>query len=555
LGRSKRESGSLSGLNSLGTGQTWPPIFNFRARPPAILWQLTDRCENTRQNPRFLPSFVHKSWRNPRRIHLICHIPANQPAVADLILCVGNKMRNPNSPFWPALIALWLAAGTAQALDISGQITDSTNGGVTFFGISGVTVSTGTNSAITDAGGSYAITNLASSFTGYVVTPAQSGVTFSPASRSFGILVANQSNVDFSVAHTISGQVTRSGFGLFGVQLTAGTNSASTGGDGSYTIAGLVAGEVTVIPSLSGYTFNPTNQPVAVGGNKTGINFTATPNGTTCDVGTTLAGVDVSVYQGPVDWPTVKASGVAFAFARVGDGTFLDTKFSANWTGIKAAGMVRGAYQFFEPGQDPVVQANIVIHATGILGPGDLPAVLDAEVTGGQSQATIITNMQTWIAYVQAGTGRVPMIYTAKGFWDGSVGSTAFSADPLWAANWGVACPSLAEGWTNWTFWQFADNGTVAGITNLVDLDRFNGSMSDLLALANEPGLNIAPNGGGVVSVTWSTYATGFLLQQNANLDTTNWVSVTNKPNVVSNQEQVILGTSNNPTFFRLFHP
>lgn len=458
--------------------------------------------------------------------------------------------------FWPALCGLWLAACTAQAAySISGQITDSTNGGVSFFGVSGVTVTAGVNSAIADAGGFYTITNLGAN--SYSVTPAQSGVTFSPASQSVTLTVffESQSNINFKVAHTISGQVTKFGLGLFGVELTAGTNSASTGSDGSYALAGLVAGEVTVIPSLAGYTFNPTNQQVAVGGNLTGINFTATTNGTACDSGATLPGIDVSVYQGSVNWPNVKAFGAAFVFTRVSDGTFTDPEFNSNWTGIKAAGMVRGAYQLFEPAEDPVVQANIVIDATGILGPGDLPAVLDAEVTGSDSAATIAANMQTWINRVQAGTGRVPMIYTASGFWDSLVGSTAFSANPLWAAHWGVACPNLALGWTNWVFWQFADNGTVTGIANLVDLDEFNGSMCDLLALANEPGLNIATESANDISITWSTFATGFLLQQNSNLDATNWATVTNSPHVVSNQEQVVIGTPNNPTFFRLFHP
>jgi lysozyme len=430
-----------------------------------------------------------------------------------------------------------------------------------------VTVSTGGSSATTDVGGFYSLTNLGS-FLSYVVTPAQSGVTFAPASRSFSLLGSSQTNINFSVAHTVSGQVTRAGIGVFGVQLTAGTNAASTDGNGNYTFAGLAPGGVVVVPTyLLRYTFSPTNQHVAVGGNQSGINFVATPptssGGEVCPAGVTLAGVDVSVYQGPVNWPSVKAAGVAFAFARVSDGSGLDEQFDANWAGIKAAGMIRGAYQFFEPADDPVVQADIVIHAVydannfpvPFLNPGALPVVLDVEVTGNQSASTLAANIQTWINHVQAATARVPMIYTASGFWDGSVGSTAFSANSLWAANWGVGCPSLAQGWTNWAVWQFADNGTVPGISSLVDLDLFNGSMSDLLAFANEPNLNVAPNGTNKVVLTWSTYAIGFGLQQNSNLHTTNWVSVTNLPSVVNSQNQIIHATSTNHTFFRLFHP
>jgi GH25 family lysozyme M1 (1,4-beta-N-acetylmuramidase) len=479
-------------------------------------------------------------------------------------------MRSPKSPFWPVLCALWLAACTAQATYyISGKITDSTNGGVSFFGVSGVTVTAGVNSAITDAGGFYSLTNLGAN--SYSVTPAQNGVTFSPASRSvtLTVFIENQTNINFNVAHTISGQVTRFGLGLFGVELAASTNTATTDIHGNYTIDGLVAGEVDVIPSfLSGYTFSPTNQHVAVGGNQTGINFTATPpinptNGPVCPAGATLPGVDVSLYQGSVDWPSVKAFGAAFAFARISDGTDLDPAFDANWTGIKTAGMIRVAYQMFEPGEDPVVQANIAINAvydtnyfpfTG-LEPGALPVVLDVEVTGGQSATTIAAHVETWISHVQAATGRIPMICTGAGFWDGAVDSTAFLANPLWAVDYGDTCPNLAAGWTNWVFWQFANNGNVTGITNVVDLDEFNGSMSDLLALANQPALNIARNGTNGVSVTWSTFAMGFVLQQNFTLGGTNWTTVTNVPSIVANQNQVILGTSTNHSFFRLFHP
>jgi lysozyme len=284
---------------------------------------------------------------------------------------------------------------------------------------------------------------------------------------------------------------------------------------------------------------------------------TASPSlAAVCAAGETLQGIDVSMYQGSVDWTKVKASGIAFAFARLSDGSFLDPDFDVNWKGIKAAGMVRGAYQFFEPGEDPIAQANIVLQKVGMLQPGDLPVVLDLEVTGGQSAETILDNAKTWIAHVQGGTGRVPMIYTAVGFWNADVGSAAFSGNPLWAANWQVTCPNLAEGWANWAFWQYSDNGTVSGIPATVDLDEYNGSMADLLSLATRPSLNIALSGGKNISLTWSTLAAGFLLQEKPVVNLANWVTVTNGPNnIVGNRQQVILERTNHQGVFRLYHP
>src|SRR5690242_10206407 len=79
----------------------------------------------------------------------------------------------------------------------------------------------------------------------------------------------------------------------------------------------------------------------------------------TCPTGPTLRGVDVSEFQGQVDWPTAKASGLTFAFARVSDGTQkLDDQFAANWPAMLAQGLVRGAYQFFRPNEDPIAQAD-----------------------------------------------------------------------------------------------------------------------------------------------------------------------------------------------------
>jgi lysozyme len=205
-----------------------------------------------------------------------------------------------------------------------------------------------------------------------------------------------------------------------------------------------------------------------------------------CAKGATVKGVDVSVYQGNVNWGAVKAAGIGFAIARISDGSYMDTKFDQNWSGMKGAGVVRGAYQFFEPGEDPVAQANIVINKVGKLAPGDLPVTADVEVTGGQSPATIASHLQTWVDHVQAGTGKAPMIYTAPGFWKGSVGSTAFKNLPLWGANWGVNCPNLATGWTDWVVWQYSDAGKVNGIPATVDLDEFNGSMADLQAFAGQ---------------------------------------------------------------------
>ena len=89
---------------------------------------------------------------------------------------------------------------------------------------------------------------------------------------------------------------------------------------------------------------------------------------------------------------------------------------------------------------------------------------------------------QHWLARVEAELHVKPLVYTAN-FMSNVTGNT-FSAYPLWVANYGATCPLMPTGWTNWVFWQSSESGRIAGVSGNVDLDTFNGSMTDLLAFA-----------------------------------------------------------------------
>jgi len=208
---------------------------------------------------------------------------------------------------------------------------------------------------------------------------------------------------------------------------------------------------------------------------------------TVCATGKTVKGVDVSVYQGTVTWSSVKNAGVVFGIARVSDGTgTLDSTFATNWKNMKSNGIVRGVYQFFEPGEDPTQQANLVISqvkSAGGFDTGDLPPVMDMEVTGGQTDATIQSHMQTWLDAIEKAVGRKPLIYTNES--TSSHFGGKFTSYPLWVASWGASCPTMPNGFAAWEFWQNADDGSVSGISGAVDTDEFNGTLADLQSWAN----------------------------------------------------------------------
>ena len=206
---------------------------------------------------------------------------------------------------------------------------------------------------------------------------------------------------------------------------------------------------------------------------------------TVCGVGPTVKGIDVSYYQGTINWTSVKNDGVKFAFIRVSDGlNTIDTKFAANWSGSRAAGVKHGAYQFFRPGQDPIEQADLLLSKIGgKLEADDLPPVIDVEASDGQSAATITTKVKKWVAHVKAATGRDPIIYTGFYFWRDSVGAPDVTTSPLWHAQYTTAsCPNIAPPWQQWALWQYSSTGTVAGISGNVDMNRWNGDQASFNA-------------------------------------------------------------------------
>jgi len=237
-----------------------------------------------------------------------------------------------------------------------------------------------------------------------------------------------------------------------------------------------------------------------------------------CAAGPVVEGVDVSKYEGSIDWNAVKVAGIGFGIARISDGlNYPDATFDTNYAAMKSMGIIRGSYQYFEPAQDPIAQANMVLQHVGTLGAGDLPPVIDVETMGGVSASAVMAAVQQWLSAVQAGLGRQPIVYVSPSFWDGLSDPTV--AADLWIANWGVSCPSVPAAWGSWQFWQYSATGTVPGIPvgANADLDRFNGSLSDLQAYAGggsstppPPAATItAPAAGATVSGTVTVTASG----------------------------------------------
>jgi GH25 family lysozyme M1 (1,4-beta-N-acetylmuramidase) len=207
----------------------------------------------------------------------------------------------------------------------------------------------------------------------------------------------------------------------------------------------------------------------------------------------TVPGMDVSAYQGNVDWQTAYNNGGRFAYVKATEGTgYTNAYFSQQYNGSYNVGMIRGAYHFARPNvSSGGVQADYFIaHGGGWSGDGKtLPPALDIEYNpyaGGTCYGLSQAAMVGWIAdfsnEVHAHTSKYPIIYSTFDWWNTCTGNSgAFAAtNPFWIAIYRSTPPtSIPAGSATWTIWQNADSGTFPG-----DQDLFNGTYERLQALA-----------------------------------------------------------------------
>lgn len=196
-----------------------------------------------------------------------------------------------------------------------------------------------------------------------------------------------------------------------------------------------------------------------------------------------VRGVDVSHHQGEIDWTQVGRAGVRFAFIKATEGgDHLDTRFEMNWDDAKQAGIVRGAYHFFTFCTPGAVQAD---HFLAVVPPepGTLPPGIDIEFAGNCRSWTTVElirkELNVFLDRIEAAWGRTPILYITRESRQRIVRGH-FDRFPTW-----IRSVFLRPGGRNpeWFFWQYTDDGTVAGIATPVDLNIYRGQPDELAAL------------------------------------------------------------------------
>lgn len=192
-------------------------------------------------------------------------------------------------------------------------------------------------------------------------------------------------------------------------------------------------------------------------------------------------GIDVSHHQGEIDWEAVKATDkqeypIRFVFMKATEGgDYKDKRFDENFRQAREAGLVRGAYHFYNPNTDPIRQADFFISQVK-LETGDLAPVLDIERKP-RNKAQLQADLVKFLNRLEQHYGVKPIIYTSYKYRLHYLDTPELSSYPLWIAHYYVDALSY-DG--PWQFWQHTDYGTVPGIEENVDLNVFNGSWNDL---------------------------------------------------------------------------
>lgn len=196
-------------------------------------------------------------------------------------------------------------------------------------------------------------------------------------------------------------------------------------------------------------------------------------------------GIDISHYQGDIDWDLLASQQngpfpLRFIFMKATEGgDHSDKNFADNFREARNHGFIRGAYHFFNPRTDALRQADFFIR-TVQLDSADLPPVLDVEITGRKKKEDLQRSVRTWLERVKQHYGVTPILYTSYKFKMDYLNDSTFDAYPYWIAHYYVDSVRYQG---TWHFWQHTDAGIVPGIEGNVDLNVFNGSLAQLDSL------------------------------------------------------------------------
>lgn len=206
-------------------------------------------------------------------------------------------------------------------------------------------------------------------------------------------------------------------------------------------------------------------------------------------------GIDVSVYQGDIDFGLVRAYGIEVVYIRAGEGyNYIDPYFEQNYTNALNAGLKIGYYHYVTASNIEEAQAQAEFFYSLINDKTiDCYPAMDFESFPGLSVEEINEIGAAYMERLSSLLGYTAAIYSdvnnVETVWDAS-----FSQYPLWVAEYGTDMPQSIGNWEDWSGFQYSDMGNVNGIDGYVDLDYFKDSIFIDPSERPEPAPEPVPN-------------------------------------------------------------
>lgn len=189
---------------------------------------------------------------------------------------------------------------------------------------------------------------------------------------------------------------------------------------------------------------------------------------------TIYSGIDVSSWQGYVDYSQVQSSGISIVYIKASEGSnIIDTYFNENYTNAKSAGLKVGFYHYLTATniEEAVNQATFFANTISGKSP-DCKLAMDFESFNSLNNYDINQIALTFLQTVKSLTKKDVIVYSDTYNATCTFNSTITNYN-LWVAQYGVPEPSSNNNWNNWVGWQYTDQGEVSGISGYVDMDNF----------------------------------------------------------------------------------
>lgn len=196
-----------------------------------------------------------------------------------------------------------------------------------------------------------------------------------------------------------------------------------------------------------------------------------------------VQGVDVSSYQGDIDWQTLARENIDFAWIKATEGSsYRDPRFAANWAGAHRTDLLVGAYHFLSLDSSSEDQAAN-IESTVPRRTGDLPIAVDVECYGRYcgappSRSAVRKTLDPLLVELKQHYGRPPVLYATRDWYQRYLAG-AYPDDPIWFRS--VLTPPALAGSQNWTLWQWSPRERLSGTAGeYIDRDAFRGGLPAL---------------------------------------------------------------------------